>query len=82
MKKKLTLVIEESVIYQAKQLARKQQLSVSEMVENYFVEQTKDSSWKPEKGSALEKLVGVARPPKEDMTDDELLYQILNEKYG
>lgn len=81
MKKKLTLFIEESVINQAKELARHKHQSVSKLVENYLLEQMKEQSWKPEKGSKLEKLVGVIRPSTEELTDEDLLYAVLSEKY-
>lgn len=82
MKKKLTLVIEESVIAQAKQLARRKKQSVSEMVEKYFVQQAKSEGIKPKSGSIVERLTGSAIPPNPDESLDSRRERILREKYG
>lgn len=53
MKKKLTLVVDEEVIERAKRLAKYRESSVSEIVEQYFIHETKHESWTPPKGSIL-----------------------------
>lgn len=65
MKKKLTLTIDEEVTEQAKRLAKRENTSVSEIVEQYLVERTSDeSNWSPEKNSITASLLGSASLPK------------------
>lgn len=59
MKKKLTLVVDEAVIDRAKRHAQAHETSVSELVEQYFVETTADEAWSPPLGTALARITGV-----------------------
>jgi predicted CopG family antitoxin len=65
MKKKLTLTIDEEVTEQAKRLAKRENTSVSEIVEQYLVKRTSDDlDWKPEKNSITASLLGSVSLPK------------------
>lgn len=85
MKKKLTLTIDEEVTELAKRLAKRENTSVSEIVEQYLVERTSDeSNWGPEKNSITASLLGSASLPKEQ---SQLSYKKIKEseilkKYG
>lgn len=59
MKKKLTLVVDETVIDRAKRHALANDTSVSELVEQYLVETTTPQSWSPPPGTALARITGV-----------------------
>lgn len=85
MKKKLTLTIDESVTEKAKRLARREGISVSEMVEQYLAEKTtQDQEWKPEKGSLTERLLGCVKLPAGTESEDykTLKQNALQKKYG
>lgn len=86
MRKKLTLVLEESVIEQAKRMARQENTSVSEVVERYFISQSQHQVWKAEEGSVVGMLSGsVAKRSTvemESLSDDEKLEKVLREKYA
>lgn len=60
MKKKLTLVIDETVIERAKRHARSMDTTVSDMVESYLIEQTNQQDWEPPAGSVISRLLGSA----------------------
>ncbi len=82
MKKKLTLVIDDEVIERAKRHARAQNTSVSDMVESYLAEQTREEAWSPPAGSVLARLTGAVTPDATAASDDERLERALREKYG
>ena len=82
MKKKLTLVIDDKVIERAKRHARAQNTSVSDMVESYLAEQTREEAWSPPAGSVLARLTGAVTPDTTSANDDERLERALREKYG
>ena len=62
MKKKLTLVVDEAVIDQAKRHAQAHETSVSELVEQYLVNTTADEGWSPPLDTALARITGVVMP--------------------
>ena len=66
MKKKLTLVVDETVIDRAKRHAVAHETSVSELVEQYLVEATADEAWSPPPHTALARITGAVMP-----TDDQ-----------
>jgi hypothetical protein len=82
MKKKLTLTIEESIKDRAKVFARRHGTSVSEMVQEYLDKRTRSEKWAPPADSPVNKFAGSLPLPETDKTDDELLTEILQEKYG
>lgn len=66
MDTKLTLTIEKDVIHDAKQYAKQRGVSLSEIVENYFVLLTKDSKSKRfELSSTVKSLKGAFSAPKD-----------------
>jgi len=83
-KTKLTLTVEPEVLKKAKQYARKHKTSVSAMfsrvVRALAVRENERAVHVP-RGSALEKLSGIITLP-EGKTDDDLIYEVLAEKYG
>lgn len=82
MKKKLTLVIDDEVIERAKRHARAKDISLSELVEHYLVEQTQSEGWNPPKGTVLSRLTGAVQQDTSQKSDDERLYQALRDKYA
>lgn len=82
MKRKLTLTVDETVSLKAKRLARREGTSVSEMVESYLAEQTREEAWSPPAGSVLARLTGAITPDTTAASDDEQLERALREKYG
>lgn len=82
MKKKLTLVIEESVIEQAKRLARYKQTSVSEIVEKYFIGQVETKKWQPQAGSIVGRLVGSSPSNSHLETIEDELETVIRDKYA
>ncbi len=82
MKKKLTLVIEDEVIERAKRYARSRELSVSEIVENYLIHETRDQVWSPPAGSILSRLTGAVTPDDPERSDDERREKALRDKHA
>jgi hypothetical protein len=82
MKKKLTLVIDESVIERAKRHARSIDSTVSDMVEGYLIEQTSQESWEPPAGSALSRLLGSAPLVDTENDIDEVREKALRQKHA
>jgi hypothetical protein len=82
MKKKLTLVIDESVIERAKRHARSLDMSVSDMVEGYLVEQTSQEGWEPPSGSAVSRLFGAAPHTTLDDNIDDIRERALRNKHA
>ncbi|REL38502.1 hypothetical protein DYD21_00715 [Rhodohalobacter sp. SW132] len=81
MKEKLTLTIDKEVKKQARELAKKQGVSISGMVETYLKTLSKKSEdWKPKKGSVVAKLSGSI-PVKDNRDYDEILEEALLEKH-
>ncbi|SMO50724.1 DUF6364 family protein [Gracilimonas mengyeensis] len=71
MKKKLTLTIDKQVTERAKRLAKSEGTSVSEMVENYLAEKTKEAGdWEPRKNSWTSKLLGSVVMEEKDQEED------------
>lgn len=79
MKERLNLTIDGALLEAIKAYASKRQLSVSELVENYFKKVTKPARHK----SILDLVDQLAKPaidPKADLK--ELFYKEQGEKYG
>lgn len=85
MKKKLTLTIEESVTERAKRLAREKGTSVSEIVEDFLKEKTRqEAEWQPEKGTWTSRLLGSVRLPEEyeSLNYKQIKMKEILKKYG
>lgn len=82
MKKKFTLVIDDAVIERAKRHARAMDVSVSDLVEAYLLEQTQDQSWAPPAGSIMARITGAVSSENKDLSDDDRREQALREKYA
>lgn len=82
MKKKLTLVVDETVIDRAKRHALVNDTSVSELVERYLVETTSDEAWSPPPGTALARITGVVMPGESPLSDDALRERWLRDKHA
>lgn len=85
MKKKLTLTIDPDITERAKRLAKRENTSVSEIVENYLAERTgKETDWKPDPGSKTAALLGSVTLSEEyrEMETKELKERAILKKYG
>ena len=82
MQAKLTLSIEKSVIDKAKDFARRNHTSLSQMIEDYFAKITeKEKKDDDELSPIIKELSGVLKLPKDfDHKKDRLEY--LEKKYG
>lgn len=85
MKKKLTLRLDKDVIEQAKGYAEDQNVSVSQLVENYFrvltqseVELEGDETWREHLPPITRSLVGCLKGTE---IDEEDYYRYLEQKY-
>ncbi|MEX2600378.1 MAG: DUF6364 family protein [Balneolaceae bacterium] len=78
MKKKLTLTIEESITRNAKRMARREGVSVSEIVERYLAEKISgETGWTPEEGSWTSGMMGSLHLP-EKLDDSD--YKTIKER--
>jgi hypothetical protein len=82
MKKKLTLVLDDAVIDQAKRVARSRGITLSDMVETYLADQSQQEGWVPPAGSILARLTGAVASDPSGETDERRLERALLEKYG
>ena len=82
MKKKLTLVIDESVIERAKRHARSLETTVSDMVEGYLIDQTSQENWEAPAGSVLARLLGSAPNINPDDSIDEIRESEIRKKHA
>jgi predicted CopG family antitoxin len=85
MKKKLTLTIDEEVTERAKRLAKRENTSVSEIVEEYLNHRTQgETDWKPDEDSKTARLLGALTLPEElkEMDYKKLKEKEILEKYG
>ena len=85
MKKKLTLTIDPDVTERAKRLAKRENTSVSEIVESYLAERTAiETEWKPDPDSKTAALLGSVTLPEgvRDMDHKELKERAILKKYG
>lgn len=82
MKKKLTLVIDDEVIERAKRFAKSKDLSVSEIVENYLIHETRDQVWSPPAGSVLSRITGAVSQEDPELSDDERREKALRNKHA
>ncbi len=79
MTTKLNLTIEETVVSQVKKYARKKNVSVSELTENYYKSLLQEKSAKKE--SFTEKYAGIVKNNKLNNLN-KIRDEILKEKYG
>jgi hypothetical protein len=82
MKKKLTLVIDASVIERAKRHAKNIDTTVSDMVEGYLVDQTSREEWEPPVGSVLSRLLGSAPHIDTENNIDDVREKELRKKHA
>ncbi len=82
MKKKLTLVIDEAVIERAKRHARSIDSTVSDMVEDYLIDQTRHDVWHPPAGSVLSRLLGSAKSTYTDDNIDDIREAAIRKKHA
>ena len=85
MKKKLTLTIDSEVTKRAKRLAKRENTSLSEIVESYLATRTeKETEWSPDPASKTGALLGSVTLPEElrEMDAKELKERAILKKYG
>jgi hypothetical protein len=82
MKKTLNLTIDEAIIARAKRYAKANRTSVSAIVEEELAMRTRDAAWKPKPGSLTAKISGSMPLPETGKSDNQLITEALNEKYG
>ena len=80
MTTKLTLTVEESVIERAKFYAKKTGRSLSELIENYLENLTRDTKELNELSPRLKKIVGAVKLPK-NFDEKEELRKLLEKKH-
>lgn len=80
MTTKLTLTVEEEVISKAKKYARSTGRSLSELVENYLEELTRNSGGPNQLSPNLKKLLGSVKLPA-DFDEKKELKKMLKKKY-
>jgi hypothetical protein len=80
MNKKLTLSLDASAIEEAKEFARSQGISLSKLVEGYFVMLSRKRNKKYDISPEIQDLIGVAELD-ESVNYDDLKIQYLKEKY-
>ena len=80
MNTKLTLKLNKSIINNAKEYAKKKNISLSKMIENYLQALTNKRNKDVEISPLVKSLIGVINPPKTDYKKDYTNY--LSEKYG
>lgn len=79
MKTKLTLTIEQSVIDEAKRYSRKNQKSLSALIEEFLYQLSHKSKTQ---SSVVEPTKGILKDAYQGKTDKEIRSKIYNEKYG
>lgn len=80
-KVKLTLTVEETIVNQAKEIARNSHQSLSKLIEDYLGSFKKTET----KGSDIsfaKKLHGIGRSEFSNMTDDQIKDFMYKDKYG
>jgi predicted CopG family antitoxin len=85
MKKKLTLTIDSEVTERAKRLAKRENTSVSEIVESYLAERTEEETeWAPDPVSNTAALLGSVTLPEvvRDLDYKKLKERAIRNKYG
>lgn len=85
MKKKLTLTIDRDVTERARRLAKRENTSISEMVENFLAKRTgEESEWKPDPASKTASLLGSVTLPEKvrDLETKEIKERAILNKYG
>lgn len=81
MNTKLTLNVDKSIIENAKEYAKINRISLSQLVENYLSSLTKKEERKNEVSPLVESLTGVI-PSQYDAQSKKDYYEYLNKKYS
>lgn len=79
MKTKLTLTIEQSVVEEAKRYSRKNQKSLSSLIEEFLHQLSHKSKTQ---SSIVEITKGILKDAYQGKTDKEIRNEIYKEKYG
>jgi hypothetical protein len=80
MNKKLTLMVEESIIKKAKSYAKQTGRSLSELIESYLETLTEEPTNKNQLSPKLKKLVGVMKLPA-DFDEEKELHAYIENKH-
>lgn len=80
MNTKLTLSLSKTVIHSAKKYARKENISLSQLAEDYFSKLSADSKQTPEISPLVKKLSGVIKNSSSNHKNEYAAY--LSKKYG
>ena len=80
MNTKLTLSLDQKIIEEIKTYAKKHQVSLSKMVENYFNYIVHKANPKVKSSAIVEELTGIISLPA-NFNEKEEYYNFLNEKY-
>jgi hypothetical protein len=81
MNTKLTLYLDKNVIERAKEYAKRQEISLSQLIENYLNALTKNKSREEKISPLVESLTGVI-PPSNEGDDRKSYYDYLDKKYS
>lgn len=81
MNTKLTLSLNQQIIEKAKAYAKSQDMSLSNLIENYLHSLTQTTEKEPKISSLVENLTGVI-PSQSDEMDKKEYYDYLEKKYS
>jgi Family of unknown function (DUF6364) len=81
MNAKLTLSLNQEIIIQAKDYAHKTGRSLSQMVESYFENLTKNSEIADDINPKVKKLIGIVKLP-DDFDQEKVKEEYYREKFG
>lgn len=81
MNTKLTLSLNQEIIERAKAYAKSQDMSLSNLIENYLNSLTQTTEKEPKVSSLVESLTGVI-PSQGDEMDKKEYYNYLEKKYS
>jgi Family of unknown function (DUF6364) len=81
MNAKLTLSLNQEIIIQAKDYAQKTGRSLSQMVESYFENLTKNSEIADDINPKVKKLIGIVKLP-DDFDQEKVKEEYYREKFG
>jgi DNA polymerase III delta subunit len=80
MKIKLTLTVEKSIVTSIKQYAQDNGISVSKMVEEFFIDKLKDKSMNNKIDSEIKALMGIIK--EKDVDLEEVKSDYFKEKFN
>ena len=80
MNTKLTLSLDQKIIEEIKSYAKKHQVSLSKMVENYFNFVVQKTEFEAKTSALVNELTGIITLPK-NFNEKEEYYDFLSEKY-